>query len=80
MELRFFGAETQHKRLTEQASSADYALVMTKFVTHPAEFAVRRAKPDDFRRVNGGPSDLISVLRSIRVDWRFKHKQEEKAM
>jgi hypothetical protein len=76
MDLRFFGADTQHKRLTEQAGSADYALVMTKFVNHPAEFAVRRAKPDDFRRINGGPSDLISVLRAIRAEWRVRMQKE----
>lgn len=72
MDLRFYGSDTQPRRLTEIASNSDYALVMTKFIGHPAEDAVRRGSPADFRRVNGGPTDLMRVLDSVKVDWRVR--------
>ena len=72
LEMRFFTQEESHQRLTQQAQGADYALVMTKWCSHPTEFAVRRGGCPDFRRVSGGPSDLLRVLRQIKVDWTIR--------
>jgi hypothetical protein len=71
-DLQFLGADDAHNRMTERAKGADITVVMTRFIGHPAEAAVRRGARD-FRRVNGTVTDLGRTLIAI------KHEIDSKA-
>lgn len=59
-DLRFIGTDTAPARVQSIASSSDYAILMTKFIPHDVQSALR--KHDGLLFCNGGVSAVKHML------------------